>query len=64
MVISVEPRTRSVAWLTRIPVKNEIAGSNPVGSALTFLNDPELVEGEFRNDNAHKMSLYEPRYER
>jgi len=27
---------------------------------LTFLNDPELIEGEFRNDNALLNSLFEP----
>lgn len=26
-------RTRGVGWLTRLPVTEEIAGSNPVGSA-------------------------------
>lgn len=32
--------------------------STLVGSALTFLYDPEPVEGEFRNDNAHLTSLH------
>jgi len=27
---------------------------------LTFLNDPEFIEGEFRNDNALLNSLFEP----
>jgi len=26
--------------------------------SVTFLNDPELVEGEFRNDNALFRSLF------
>ena len=29
--------TRGVAWLTRLPVKEEIAGSNPVESATSSL---------------------------
>lgn len=27
-------RARGVAWLTRLPVTEEIAGSNPVGPAI------------------------------
>ena len=35
-------------------------GSSPSPAALTFLNNPELVEGEFSNDNAHRITRLEP----
>ena len=37
--------------------------SIPGGRTLTFLSDPELVEGEVRNDNVLPESHREPRYE-
>ncbi len=30
------------------------------GSTLTFLSNPELVEGALRNDNARQQSLFAP----
>lgn len=45
----------SSAWLERFPVKKEVGGSSPLSPALTFLNDPELVEGEIRNLTARRQ---------
>ena len=34
---------RSSAWLERLPVKEEVGGSSPLGPALTFLNDRQFI---------------------